>query len=78
MIGQLARNERQLALFILGALAVVGLAMTGPGRDDLLGPQGAIVLLAAVAGILGVISGKFDPEPKKDRLDRSGMYCRDT
>jgi len=60
----------QLALVILCALAVVGLAMAALGRDDPLGSQGALVLLAALAGMFGVISGYFEPEPGEDRLDR--------
>jgi cytochrome c oxidase cbb3-type subunit 1 len=70
MIGQLTKNERQLALFILAALALVGLAMTSVGRNDPLGAHGALVLLAALAGLFGVISGYFEPEPGEDRLDR--------
>jgi cytochrome c oxidase cbb3-type subunit 1 len=70
MIGQLTKNERQLALFILAALAFVGLAMTSVGRDDPLGAHGALVLVASLVGIFGVISGYFEPEPGEDRFDR--------
>jgi len=70
MIGQLTKDERQLALFILAILAFVGLLMVGLGRGDPLGGQGAIVFVAAVAGIFGVIRGYYEPEPGEDRLDR--------
>lgn len=40
MIAQLTKNERLLALYILGALVVVGLAMAGLGRGDPLGIHG--------------------------------------
>ena len=56
MIGQLTKNERQFALIILLALAVCGLAMAVAGRDDPLGAQGALVILAAIAGIFLVIA----------------------
>ena len=42
MIGQLTRNERQSALLILVALAIVGLAMAAIGRADPIGSQGAL------------------------------------
>ncbi|HTO59886.1 MAG TPA: cytochrome-c oxidase, cbb3-type subunit I [Bradyrhizobium sp.] len=70
MIGQLTKDERQLALFILAILAFVGLLMVGLGRGDPLGGQGAIVFVAAVAGIFGVIRGYYEPERGEDRLDR--------
>jgi cytochrome c oxidase cbb3-type subunit 1 len=70
MIAQLTRNERQAALVILIALAVTGLAMAAVGRDDPLGGQGVLVILAAIAGIFGVISGYYAPEPGEDRLAR--------
>lgn len=70
MIGQLTKDERQIALFILGALAAVGLVMAGLGRGDPLGAHGALVFFAAVAAVFGVISGYFEPEPGEDRFDR--------
>src|SRR5262249_15780012 len=48
----------------------VGLAMVAAGHGDPFGMQGAIVLLAAIAGVFGVISGFFEPEPGEGRLDR--------
>ena len=68
VIGQLTKTERWLALVILGALIIVGSAMAILGRDDPLGRHGALVILAALAGIFGVISGFAQPEPAKDRL----------
>jgi cytochrome c oxidase cbb3-type subunit 1 len=70
MIAQLTKNERQLALIILLAVSVCGLAMAIGGRGDPLGIHGAIVLLAGIAGTFGVISGYYQPEPSDDRLDR--------
>ncbi|HEX6119233.1 MAG TPA: cytochrome-c oxidase, cbb3-type subunit I [Dongiaceae bacterium] len=70
MIGQLTKTERQVALVILAALALLGLAMAAAGRSDPFGVHGAIVLLAALAGLFGVISGLFEPEPGAERLDR--------
>ncbi len=69
MIAQLTKSERQSALIILLALAVVGLAMAAGGRHDPFGVHGAIVLLAAILGIFGVISGYYEPEPSEARLD---------
>src|SRR4029079_7353916 len=70
MIAQLTRYERQLALFILLALSLCGLAMVAAGSHDPLGVHGAIVLLAGILGTFGVISGDYDQEPGDDRLDR--------
>ena len=70
MIAQLTKNERQLALIILVAVAALGLAVAAIARHDPLGPQGAVVLVVAVAAIFGVISGFAEPEPGEDRFDR--------
>ncbi len=69
MIGQLTVSERQSALIILLALTVVGLIMAVAGRHDPLGVHGALVMVVAIAGIFGVISGYYAPEPSQDRLD---------
>ncbi len=69
MIGQLTGNERQSALLILLVLTVVGLIMAVAGRHDPLGVHGALVMVVAIAGIFGVISGYYAPEPSADRLD---------
>ena len=70
MVGQLTTHERQLALVILTALAVVGLATWIVGRDDPLGAQGMLVLLMAIGATFFVMSRYFEPEPDNDRLDR--------
>ena len=70
MIAQFTKGERQLALVILLVLSLCGLAMAVAGRGDPLGIHGAIVLLAGIAGMFGVISGYYEPEPRDDRLDR--------
>jgi len=69
MVAQLTKNERQLALIILLAIAVVGLAMAAGGSNDPLGVHGALVMIAAIGGIFAVISGYYAPEPSDDRLD---------
>ncbi|HMM89105.1 cytochrome-c oxidase, cbb3-type subunit I [Bradyrhizobium sp.] len=70
MIAQLTKYERQVALFILLALCLCGLAFAVAGHGDPLGVHGVIVLLAGLAGIFGVISGYYAPEPGEDRLGR--------
>src|SRR4051794_41838663 len=68
MIAQLTKNERQLAIIILLAMSICGLAMAVAGSGDPLGIHGAIVLLAGIAGAFGGISGYYEPEPPNDRL----------
>ena len=70
MVAQLTKNERQVALLILLAISLWGIAMAVAGRGDPLGVHGAIVLLAGLAGIFAVISGYYAPEPDDSRLDR--------
>ena len=70
MIAEFTQTERQWALVILGALAVVGLMMAGLGHDDPLGLHGGLVMVAALAGIFAVIGGYYAPEPAADRRDR--------
>ncbi|MGA7582921.1 MAG: cbb3-type cytochrome c oxidase subunit I, partial [Pseudolabrys sp.] len=67
MLGQLTKNERQIALIILLGLAVCGLAMAVAGRHDPVGGHGALVIVAALAGIFFVISGYYLPEPTEER-----------
>ena len=67
MIGQLTKNERQIALIILIGLAVCGLAMAIAGRHDPLGAHGTLVIVAALAGIFFVISGYYLPEPTEEQ-----------
>ncbi len=59
MVAQLTKNERQLALIILLAISLCGLAMGIAGGGDPLGVHGAIVLLAGIAGTFWVISGYY-------------------
>src|SRR5687768_3313054 len=61
VICQLTKAERQSALAILLASCITGLTMAVAGRDDLLGPHGAIVMIAALSGIFLVISHYYDP-----------------
>ncbi len=68
MVGQLTKNERQIALIILLALAVCGLAMAVAGSRDPLGAHGVLVVVAGIAGIFFVISGYYSPEPTEERL----------
>ena len=70
MVAQLTKTERQVALIILLAISLWGLAMAVAGRGDPLGVHGVIVLLAGIAGTFGVISGYYAPEPDDSRLDR--------
>ena len=70
MIGQLTKAERQYALLILLGLALCGLIIGIAGKDDPLGIHGALIGLAALAGIFKVISVYYDPEPGGERLNR--------
>ena len=69
MVAQLTKNERQIALVILLVMAAVGLAMAAGGRNDPFGVHGALVMVVAILGMFGVISGYYAPEPPEDRLD---------
>ena len=70
MIGQLTKFERQVAMLILLALAGIGLTIAIGGRDDPIGVHGVLIVFYAIAGMLFVISGYFEPEPGSDRFDR--------
>src|SRR5262249_8450284 len=69
MIGQLTIVERQSALVILLALALVGLVLAIAGSNDPLGGHGGLILLVALPRILAGISGYFEPEPSEKRLE---------
>src|SRR5262249_38548776 len=69
MITQLTKSERQVAIVILLVMACLGLAFAGAGKDDPLGVHGFIIMVAAILGVFGVISGYFSPEPAEERLD---------
>ncbi|WP_438752307.1 cytochrome-c oxidase, cbb3-type subunit I [Pararhizobium sp. O133] len=68
MVAQLTSGERQIALVILIALALVGLAMGVAGRTDALGVHGLIVLTLSVGFIFLVLSSFYAPEPSPERL----------
>jgi len=70
MIEQLTKDERESALVILLVMFVVGAVMTVAGRADLFSVHGALVMVAALAGIFWVGSGFYAPEPSSDRLSQ--------
>src|SRR5664279_1870782 len=70
MLGQLTKYERQLALIILLCLCLAGTVLGIAGRDDPLGGHGALIALAALAGIFGIIRVYYEPEPDQRRLER--------
>jgi len=70
MVSQLTVSERQLALVILGLLAICGLAMAAGGRGDPMGVQGFVVLIYAVGFAFVVMAGLYAPEPDEGRLAR--------
>lgn len=67
MVAQLTRRERELALLVLGLLALCGLVMAAAANDDLFALHGGLVLVFAVALAFLVISGLHAPEPTGDR-----------
>ena len=62
--------ERQLALAVLLALSLIGLAMAAGGRGDPMGAQGFIVMVFSVGLAFAVMSGYYAPEPDESRLTR--------
>ncbi len=70
MIAQLTRNERQFALVILIILLACGLAMAVVSKDDPLSIHGWLIMLAAIAGVFGVIAGYHHPEPSGEQIRR--------
>jgi cytochrome c oxidase cbb3-type subunit 1 len=72
MIAQLTRAERQLALLILAAMAVLGLSMVIVADDDAFAVHGGLVMALALLGSLVVIAGYFAPEPTS--AARRGYY----
>ena len=68
MVSHLTTTERQLAIVILGVLALCGLAMASAGRADPLGVHGLIVVLFSIATAFVVIAGSDKPEPSRERL----------
>jgi cytochrome c oxidase cbb3-type subunit 1 len=70
MIEQLTKDERESGLVILLIMFIVGAVMTIAGRADLFSVHGALVMVAALAGIFWVGSGYYSPEPSPDRLNQ--------
>jgi len=68
MISELTRDERRLAVVLLGLLTAIGLAMAIGGRDDLMGVHGWLVALLAGTGTFLVLRGLDGPEPPASRL----------
>ncbi|WP_234187345.1 cytochrome-c oxidase, cbb3-type subunit I [Shinella sp. NM-101] len=68
MLSGLTVSERHAALFVLGALALVGLAMAVAGQGDPLAVHGYIVLAFSLALGFAVLSVLFSPEPPESRL----------
>ncbi|MBN9053073.1 MAG: cytochrome-c oxidase, cbb3-type subunit I [Rhizobiales bacterium] len=68
MLSGLTVSERHAALFVLGALALVGLAMAVAGQGDPLAVHGYIVLAFSLAFGFAVLSVLFSPEPPESRL----------
>src|SRR6185437_15528723 len=68
MVAQLTVAERRLCLYLLMAVAIVGLALAATGRSDPIGVHGLIALLASMAMIFVVLSGYHLPEPSPERL----------
>ncbi len=68
MVTALTGTERRLALVVLGALALIGLAMAVAGRGDPLAVHGYVVLAFSLALGSAVLSVIFAPEPPLSRL----------
>ncbi|MBN9244729.1 MAG: cytochrome-c oxidase, cbb3-type subunit I [Mesorhizobium sp.] len=63
-------TERQIALVVLLALSLIGLAMAAGGRGDPMGAQGFVVLVFSVGLAFAVMAGYYAPEPDESRLTR--------
>ena len=70
MIENLTVSERRSAMLILGALALVGLAMAAACYGDPMGVHGFIVLVCTRAVLFFIVGeGIYAPEPPISRLD---------
>ncbi|MGN6142454.1 MAG: cytochrome-c oxidase, cbb3-type subunit I [Mesorhizobium sp.] len=69
-VSGLTVTERQVALVVLLALSLIGLAMAAAGRGDPMGAQGFIVMIFSVGLGFAVMSGYYAPEPDESRLSR--------
>ena len=72
MISQLNYAERRMALAISVLISAAGLTMAAAGREDVLGIQGFIVMLAGLAAVFYVASGFYSADP--DPRDRMAYY----
>ena len=70
MIANLTVGERQAALGILVAGAMVGLAMAAAGAGDAFGAHGVLVLVFCCGLFLLVLAGLDAPEPSPDVYER--------
>ena len=70
MVAGLTLSERRLALVILFALGLVGLAMAAAGRGDHMGAHGFVVLVFSLGVAFLVMAGFYAPEPSEERLAR--------
>src|SRR5690606_34129189 len=68
MVSGLTVSERYVALFVLSALALAGLAMAVAGQGDPLAVHGYIVLVINVGLGFTVLSALFAPEPSESWL----------
>ena len=68
MVSQLTLAERQRAMVMLLAVAVLGLVMAAAGRGDPFGTHGLLVSGVSIALVFVIIAGYFAPEPSEDRL----------
>lgn len=69
MVEQLTIGERQLAIVISLVVAVCGLTLMGVSTDAAMTVHGGLIMVAGIAGVFGVISGYFAPEPPANRED---------
>lgn len=69
-MGQLTKSERYYALLILLGLALCGIALRVAGNGDPIAVHGALISVAAIAGLAKILSIYFDPEPSEERLTR--------
>nr|WP_292838824.1 cytochrome-c oxidase, cbb3-type subunit I [Mesorhizobium sp.] len=70
LVSGMTVTERQIALVVLLALSLIGLAMAAGGRGDPMGAQGFVVLVFSVGLAFAVMAGYYAPEPDESRLTR--------
>jgi cytochrome c oxidase cbb3-type subunit 1 len=68
MIAQLTVIERQRAMLISLAIAILGGLIIIAGRDDVMGIHGALIFLACTLVIFRIGRSYYAPEPSADRL----------